>query len=660
MYLATLKKKAQAIYQTQNHLDLSKKEVSYCSTSCKNIYDKPAYVNTDQTFTGTNTFSVLPKSSVVPSSNDDLVNKFYVDNAASASVTIGSSQTITGLKTFSALPQSSVVPSSNDDLVNKSYTDSLIGKSFNLSLTGNTDISNNTSYKNSTVRIASNGTYILTVSSPTLSLLSNSILIFQNDSSFNITLRSSTNFQGKYGSNTFDFMLPENSWVKLFSNGSNWIVNEKSPDITYQLLNVSSGTSYATNYNYLSSNVQLSLSGASSGTITWMSATAIQTDLTTTKIYNVGTNQITLNSSGGNYTGKYGSGTTSLIIPANTWVELFSTGSAWQVNNRSAENQVYTLSLSENTSIANNNQYINSILRVSTSVNSNISLTLPECNTANTLNQKYTIYNTNGSTNTSFYNVDLSGVATSYFKGVYQDNAGNQTSYPLLPNGSIEFYSNGTNWVVTNIGRQASSGAFIRADVFNITRPFKPSYLLTTVSTDSSSITFDLPVAVASDVGCEFIVRGLYSGSSDSAKGFYLQNSNNQTIYYTTSQIPVQYGLFIRNSHMVYCSVLQSGFAGGGTLTINKNANSLTVNTINPGTFTFIPVGATLTFTADGTIYNLIISATQTYGLVSGLIPWGGRLGGVIGPYAITTIYTGPTVEDVSFTSNNVYNWFIF
>jgi len=70
-----------------------------------------------------------------------------------------------------------------------------------------------------------------------------------------------------------------------------------------------------------------------------MTATAIQTDLTTTKIYNVGTNQITLNSSGENYTGKYGSGTTSLIIPANTWVELFSNGTEWRVNDRSGENQ---------------------------------------------------------------------------------------------------------------------------------------------------------------------------------------------------------------------------------------------------------------------------------------------------------------------------------
>ena len=41
-------------------------------------------------------------------------------------VTLNRAQTITGVKTFNALPQSSVVPSANDDLVNKKYVDDSI------------------------------------------------------------------------------------------------------------------------------------------------------------------------------------------------------------------------------------------------------------------------------------------------------------------------------------------------------------------------------------------------------------------------------------------------------------------------------------------------------------------------------------------------------
>jgi len=227
MSVATLKKKTQALYQTQNNLSLSKKEVSYCSESCKNIYDKPAYLNIDQTFTGTNVFSVLPKSSVVPSSNTDLVNKSYVDSS--------------------------------------------VGSYYNLSLTGNTDVSGNTFYKNSTIRITSNGAYTVTIPLASTSALANTSQIYQNNSSFNITLISSANFQGKYGSNTTNLVLPANTWVNVVSNGTNWRVDDRSVENQIYYIPAFAGdtdtTTLISNFQYINAELHLTSTYATSTTV---------------------------------------------------------------------------------------------------------------------------------------------------------------------------------------------------------------------------------------------------------------------------------------------------------------------------------------------------------------------------------------------------------
>lgn len=80
--------------------------------------------DTAQTVTAVKTFSSLPESSVVPTTDNQLVNKKYVDDHTPTGVVdLTSAQTISGLKTFSTLPQSSVAPSAGNDLVNKTYAD---------------------------------------------------------------------------------------------------------------------------------------------------------------------------------------------------------------------------------------------------------------------------------------------------------------------------------------------------------------------------------------------------------------------------------------------------------------------------------------------------------------------------------------------------------
>lgn len=81
-------------------------------------------LDTAQTVTAVKTFSSLPESSVAPTTNNQLVNKKYVDDHTPTGVVdLTSAQTISGLKTFSTLPQSSVAPSTGNDLVNKTYAD---------------------------------------------------------------------------------------------------------------------------------------------------------------------------------------------------------------------------------------------------------------------------------------------------------------------------------------------------------------------------------------------------------------------------------------------------------------------------------------------------------------------------------------------------------
>ena len=83
--------------------------------------------DTAQNITEVKTFDKLPKSSVEPTDDTELVNKKYVDDASKTVVTLADAQTISGVKTFSALPQSSVEPTTDTDLVNKKYVDAKVG-----------------------------------------------------------------------------------------------------------------------------------------------------------------------------------------------------------------------------------------------------------------------------------------------------------------------------------------------------------------------------------------------------------------------------------------------------------------------------------------------------------------------------------------------------
>lgn len=83
--------------------------------------------DTAQNITEVKTFDKLPKSSVEPTDDTELVNKKYVDSKAGSAggnvVTLDTEQTITAVKTFEKLPKSDAVPADANELVNKAYVD---------------------------------------------------------------------------------------------------------------------------------------------------------------------------------------------------------------------------------------------------------------------------------------------------------------------------------------------------------------------------------------------------------------------------------------------------------------------------------------------------------------------------------------------------------
>ena len=99
------------------------KAVSDAIPSTTNMVD----LSSAQTITGVKTFSALPESSVVPTTDNQLVNKKYVDDHAVPTpadmMTTDTAQTVSAVKTFTSLPESSVAPTTANQLVNKTYAD---------------------------------------------------------------------------------------------------------------------------------------------------------------------------------------------------------------------------------------------------------------------------------------------------------------------------------------------------------------------------------------------------------------------------------------------------------------------------------------------------------------------------------------------------------
>ena len=305
---------------------------SYVDSSFVNI-------NFSQTITGQKTFNAIPICPVAPSAGNQLVNKSYVDNSG---VTIGSNQTITGQKTFDAIPICQVAPLTDNQLVNKFYADSsILSKSIEISMSTDLNVSSNIStHKNSTVRITSTNNYKLTIPLPNALSNSKFVTFYQNTSKFEIRLvLTAGSFGGKYGSGGSELIVLANTWVHLFSDGTNYTVTDRSTENQIYNLNFSQATaSIETNFQYVNAEVRLTSTFVGEVDLTIPESSVAQT-LNQTYVFcndNDETNPNTINLK---VTSSFFKGfncdnagsQTSLRIPIKTKVVIFNNGANWIV-----------------------------------------------------------------------------------------------------------------------------------------------------------------------------------------------------------------------------------------------------------------------------------------------------------------------------------------
>jgi len=510
----------------------------------------------------------------------------------------------------------------------------------------------NSQYFNSTINLTGTSATIFNLPDPRQSVnpwATNKFIRINNNGSALITLNSTSgNFLGAHGNGFTTTILPDSSTFYLTSDGTNWNINERSSDITFRNLGLaSSGVSYANNNNYLSANLHLSLASAV-GTITWLDATAQHSHLTTTKVYNVGLYQITLNATittDGTFLGKYGSGSSSLIIPANTWVELFSDGTNWLVNDRSSENQFYypTAFAGSTATIVDNFQYINAELHLTSTSDRTTTLTIPAVSASGAINQKYIIYNDNNiSASPNGYQIILS--SASNIIGPFLGASG--TTFPISPGCKVELYNNGTNWVVSDLGNsQVLTPQFASGGTFNQTRPLPKYNIINRIAT-GPNLQVTLPTPLRSDIGNEIVVRlGIRVASGS------IQMSST----YTNPVIPLfanqdaqasqtfGYSVTLQTIRLV---VLQYAWAGSGTITTTSGSTVVTINTLTSGIigpYCFLTV-------ATSPVTTLQIDPSPVVSTTTGL--------GGTGVYQITGFQSASSSGGaVAFTFADAYYW---
>jgi hypothetical protein len=178
-----------------------------------------------------------------------------------------------------------------------------------------------------------------------------------NDSSSVLTLSGTGGvFSGAYGNGASTISVPDNTWVVVLFDGTNYLINERSANVSFQLTGISAGVSYVNNFNLTNATVNLSLTSAGLVNIPIPSAT--RSHQTTTIFNNIGVHQFTLQISSGIFSGNYGSGGTQLIVPVGCWVQIYSDATNWRVDDRSSNFNINLYSATTAFDWSSNYQYL--------------------------------------------------------------------------------------------------------------------------------------------------------------------------------------------------------------------------------------------------------------------------------------------------------------
>jgi hypothetical protein len=220
----------------------------------------------------------------------------------------------------------------------------------------------NTKYYDSTINFSSNQNTTITIIPPQ----AGNYLKIYNDCQFFAVLNIDgvKTFTGEWGNGDPTIRLNANSWSLLYAiNSTSWMVMDRSSDQVFDTIPITTTTNYELHYNFLNCYLQLSPDASTGRNVTIPSPTAIFSRNKFMRIANASSSfPLTIVSTGINFSGKFGSGTTTYTIPANSSVELLSNGTNWLVIDRSG-NQTYYFN---GNGIINdwtlNNQYLNSLV----------------------------------------------------------------------------------------------------------------------------------------------------------------------------------------------------------------------------------------------------------------------------------------------------------
>lgn len=337
------------------------------------------------------------------------------------------------------------------------------------------------------------------------------------------------------------------------------------------------------------------------------------------------------------------------------------------VVDRSVENQVYNLSTSGATftsGTSTNYQYAGSTLYL-TSTNTTSSgtqgifssLAIPAASDVFSLNQTYTIYNYGlannytapnnvtdavGFINQTALNVtNMTISSASAFIGPYIQAASTFT-VNIAPNSYIQFYSNGTNWIITTPSNTDYYNNYSSSSGINLIRANLRKYnnIYYTVAL-SNGFNITLPQVQPSDVGLEYIIRRGWGGGASSS--FAINASSNNPLIVgagggtvggpIVSLTPVGNGAVIRLTAVI-CA-----YSGSANVTISASGTTLTINTFNSGLLFFNSV-----ISLNSTTCRVINNPASGAGLGNGANA---------GTYTVTG-YTGSAFTGTATWGNNI------
>jgi len=465
--------------------------------------------------------------------------------------------------------------------------------------------SNNTAYATNTAIFDT--TLLLTSSAPGYSFTiptpvgyTNRTLTIANEGEYQINLlnNNSSNFLGDYGSGSSTLPIPANVNCFLFSDGTNWQVWNRTGNPVFSLAVNAPTFSYLNNYTICDSSLRFTTASNQSAVISLPPASDTQCHNTQIRIINVSTYPQTLSVATGTFAQKYGTGTSTFIVPPVSQILLFAPGGTnWQVLDTGSQPLNIPLSISTNTDLSTGGLYANCNLFI-TSTGSN-TITLPSPNS---------IYGSNGilrlensASSTSYITISI-GSGT--FAGVY----GSGSSTMIVPvNSWVRMNSDGTNWNCNEISTHGwEYFNYIASNTTNVPAgQYYREYILGATSGGYTVNFNNWTTPTQSQLGLTSTFRRI-AGSYATTYAVIMTPSSTSTstkeIYAITSPTPATGACLLSNGNNANFTlrVCRVGFAGtGGTLGANTTIGSSLVNLSGLGSTGSIAYNSVITIAGN-------------------------------------------------------------